>query len=237
MRFIFLIGVEGAGHGLMRSVLKPFLSLPTTVDQGGWHQPMVALWDSHNVEAVKTKCAIYARWEAKRASMWATHAFESASFPFGQPRDALRRPNIANIQEMIYGFGFEFVPIVIYRNFYDCVYSGIRRGFTDNVALQARIIQDNLFAIHQQLQSQTYVTVKFETLVKYPEVYMKPLAKILDVDQSIIEEGVCNIGSPGSAPKGFAYDVRGLVCTHSVDEIHTQFAMRDLEFMSEAQYV
>lgn len=203
MKFLFVVGVEGTGHGMLRSVLHGHLQLPTIVDQGGWHRLLVEHWDAcqrsrvrdtslHDLRSLETQVYnILAQYELQGV----THLFESASFPYGNPRDALRRPDLIGFHDVLAGV-VDIRYLVCYRNPVAAAYSAIRRGFTDNVYLQARIVESNLVHIERQfrqLPAACYRVLPFERFCQQPLSFTPDLAKWWDLDEAMLVHGAQSI--------------------------------------------
>lgn len=117
------------------------------------------------------------------------------SFPFNNPRNTLRRPDIIELTDIIKDL-MEYKLLVLYRNPILATYSGIRRGFTDNVRLQAKIVEDNLIYIASQMSTidkALYKVIDFDEFLVHPIAYVKPLAVWWDLDEELLIKGLQNI--------------------------------------------
>ena len=208
MIFLFLVGVEGTGHRMIRSLLADQLNEPSVVDEGAWHDLLIARWNqlsavrSENSSLPKRDSELLRRelsrafGEYRRHNI--THLFDSSSFPYGQPRDAQRRPDILDFEELVAGF---VTPkhLVLYRDPVSATYSAVRRGFTKDLHLQARIVECNLLYIaqqFQQLQANTYRVVHFEEFLKNPAHHVDRLADWWNLDRAVLERGLSNLRKP-----------------------------------------
>lgn len=196
MKFVCIIGVEGSGHGMIRSLLKEWLQQPNVIDQGQWHYPLTELWNLHNNNKNTNKLIEYVKIGINfYKTQGITHLFESASFPFGQPRDALRRPDIQQLQQILEDVGVEYKPLVLYRNPISSTYSGYRRGFTDSLKLQARIIEDNMNYIMCCINHQCK-TINFEDFCNYGNLYLEKLGRWFDIPTDTLVRGFYTITDP-----------------------------------------
>jgi hypothetical protein len=218
MKFLFLVGVEGCGHHMVRAVMHRFLQQPNFVDQGKWHNVMVDFFDveAWNSEPrslfasfTRRNTALERTLQAREriqsilkecVSIGITHLFESASFPYGQPRNTLRRPDILFLAETLQGW-VDLRMLVLYRNPIAASYSGFRRGFTENLLLQAKIIEDNLIFLNAQLgqcPKDIYKTLTFESFLANPRVYVEPLASWWQLDKQELGVGLEALRTPTS---------------------------------------
>lgn len=193
MKFIFIIGTEGSGHGMIRSLFKNYLNLYNVIDQGAWHAPLVALSDCCNESHYKSIYNMLQETlkEYKRNTHFAdnTTLFESASFPFGQPRNAFRHPNISLLLNTLISIGITPKCLVLYRDPVDCVSSAVRRKFTDDVLKQAKIVKHNLSYIKSELNndyfSSYYKCVDYDLFLDTPEDHIYGIKEWLEISQAI----------------------------------------------------
>jgi len=208
MKFIFVIGIEGAGHDMVRALLQPAIAHPEFVLCGKWRNVLVNHWDSRaryhkefsflsnlNRATVKEEFqAIIRKYRAEGK----THLMEDMSFPYHQPRNAMRRPDIIDFVDMVEGQA-DLKILMLYRNPVTATYSGLRRGFTKNVYEQARIIEDNLVYINQSLSvcgPDIFKILVFEDFLKAPKRYLPGLAAWLDLEEEILAKGIQNLREP-----------------------------------------
>lgn len=217
VKFIFLIGVEGAGHHLMREVLFDFTSAPFVADQDKWHFWCINIWNAHNNQDALIRDTKSLK-HCLRFPPNISHAFESASFPFDNPRDTLRRPDIVTLTDTLLERDVEPRYIVLYRNPIAATLSSVRRGFSDSIPLQARIVEDNLNHIQMQLSQydNCYRSIVFEDLVSNPDEYIVPLADWIGVNTSYIGD----IGSkikPTNKPPEDQGGIKQILTQHKID--------------------
>lgn len=141
MIFVPVIGVEGSGHAMSKSLMEhPSVSID------GLNREMLDWWhwqDDKHGEIVKQGLK-------KLEADGKTHYVCTSSFPFDNPRDTLRRPCVP----LMFETGCDKTRAVeLFRDPIDCVKSAIRRNFTNDWMLQARIVEDNLIYIWFQLES------------------------------------------------------------------------------------
>jgi hypothetical protein len=199
IKFIFLVGVEGTGHSMIRSILKPIIGQPYFVDQGEWHSQMMTFWDPD--------ATLKQRFKGKRAIEKSikkyckdpyTHLLDTASFPYNQPRNALRRFDIIELIDVLKDF-CEVRLLVLYRDPISTAYSGIRRGFVKHPYLQAQIVEDNFIFISSQLSQispELYKILIFEDFLDHPESHIKLLSQWWGLDRIKLQEGIKYLKSP-----------------------------------------
>lgn len=203
MKFLFLIGVEGTGHGMIRAVLEDFLNQPNIIDEGQWHHFMIEYWDVkkrinegnlfsnplYRVQLINKLDGIFRTYSIKGV----THLFESTSFPYDQPRETLCRPDVIDFFEMIDKNLIDLRMLVLYRNPISVTYSAIRRGFTKNIILQAKIVEDNFIYIDRQLSvfdKKYYRVLPFEGFIDNPEIYIEGLSDWWGIEKEKLSKGI-----------------------------------------------
>ncbi len=201
MKFIFLIGVEGSGHHMITAILKEAIESTSFCDYQLFHQILTERWnstDNSNKIIITNKLkSLFIDYE----NQGFTHIFESASFPFDQPRDGLRRPDIIELTEILESLKdiIDYRYLVLYRNPISATNSALRREFTDNILLQSKIIEDNLNHIMNQLKCISYNKYKilnFENFLFNPNSYSNKLAHWLGLNENTIINGLNNIRKP-----------------------------------------
>jgi len=198
-KFLFLAGVEGTGHSMIRSILKPIISQPYFVDQGEWHLQMMNFWDPDAPlkQRLKGKNAIEKSIK-KYSNDPYTHLLDTASFPYNQPRNSLRRFDILELIDILKDF-CEVRLLVLYRNPISTAYSGVRRGFVKHPYLQAQIIEDNLIFLNAQLSQippELFKILIFEDFLIKPEKHIKPLSQWWSLDELKLQEGIKFLKKP-----------------------------------------
>ena len=203
MKLLFLIGAEGSGHHLFRSLLKSHFAKPWFLFEGDWHQHLIDCWDSEKrwQQAPLDSCGDV-RLDATLAGIFSqlqqqgvTHVYENASFPFNNPRNTLRRPDLLDFDRRT-GANLQCRYLALYRDPVSMAYSAIRRKFTANPYLQCRIVEDNLIHIASQLSvlgEHRYKTVVFEELVSAPDQFVAPLAEWWNLDPQLVANDLANI--------------------------------------------
>ncbi len=214
MKFLFLIGIEGSGHHMFHSILESHEERKGFVSRGLWRPPLVHQWNTAPKRGIKDKLSdlvklkipettnllkeelthIFERYKQEGV----THFLESVSFPFENPRNTLRRPDIIELTDIIKDI-MEYKLLVLYRNPISATYSGIRRGFTDNVRLQAKIVEDNLIYIASQMSTidkGLYKVIDFDEFLANPTAYVKPLSAWWNLDEELLTKGLQNIYKP-----------------------------------------
>jgi len=208
MKFIFVIGVEGAGHDMLRALFQEVTKQSYFVLAGNWRKILPNYWNSEaryksefgflrNMSREKVKNELHNIFR-NYAHEKMTHLMEDVSFPFNHPRNTLRRADIPDFIDLVPD-QVDLKFLVLYRNPVSATYSGIRRGFTKNVYEQARIVEDNLIYIDKSLSvcdQNLYRTLIFEDFLNEPHAYLKGLADWLGLDYSLLAQGIQNLREP-----------------------------------------
>lgn len=198
MTFLFIVGVEGAGHHLIRSVFSEFLNHSRCIDEGRWHGMFIDQWSSncrYSIEEMRARfnCIV----EAYK-SEGVTHLFECASFPFFQPRDSIRRPDLVETYEIV-SESAEVKFLVLDRDPVEATLSAVRRRFTDNLPYQAKIVEDNLVNIAAQLtqlESSCYRVIRFDDILDRPSANLEAIADWIDFPREILLSSADKVRRP-----------------------------------------
>ncbi|MGD1860557.1 MAG: hypothetical protein ACFB0E_11375 [Leptolyngbyaceae cyanobacterium] len=212
MKFLFVIGVEGTGHHMIGSILSDYTKRDDSVFEGEWHDLLANHWDYEKFKKheglfsfigqkdLKDKLKnIFQKYEANQVK----NLFEHTSFPYEQPRESLRRPDIINFEELTKDT-IDVKYLVLYRNPIAATYSAIRRKFTDNVYYQARIAESNYIYIERQFSQvpdNKYRVVHFEEFLENPEHYGKKLSEWWELEHEVVEVGLKNLRKPSGMSK------------------------------------
>ena len=199
--FLLLIGVEGSGHHLTLAFLKQFFIKQKVVSLQKWLPSLSSRWDA--LEPIQTKVPTSFKnrqqyiSEIKKTidnSPQVQFIYTSASFPYGLERDTLRRPDIIDMVELLSPY-VDLRPLVIYRDPVSCTYSAIRRGFNQNALHQARIVEDNLIFIKQQLETcgLEFRTINYERFVSNPDAYAAGYKQWWSIDDKSFSAGINQI--------------------------------------------
>lgn len=213
-RFLWMIGIEGSGHFLLRAVLEDYLGNSSVIDKGPHYPLLLQRWDAEQQPLPRgavgaTLDAIFGMY----AVAGITAVYEDTSFPFGgnapayeafasggSHRGALRRPDILDMLELLEGRA-EVRILVAYRSPVLTVASALRRGFSQNLHFECRLAE----AIHlsivgqlAQLPPDCYRTFCFEEFVRRPEAHVEPLAEWWRIPVAVIAGGLGRIRRAGS---------------------------------------
>jgi hypothetical protein len=126
-----------------------------------------------------------------------THLFEEASYPYHQPRNALRRPDLLGLRKMLPG-DVEMLPLVIFRDPVLCVGSALRRRFARDTMQQAYIIEDNLIHITSQVRFFDFRVLDFTGFIKDPAACIPALSRWAGIPADLLEQGVANLRTPAT---------------------------------------
>lgn len=193
MNYLFVAGVEGCGHHMVEALCSKALREPYVEKDGDWYNILLARWsmnphDVHDEDAMKKAIP----------GGKITHLYSQTSFPFDNPRDPLRRPDL---MDMIRLMKVPTKILVLVRDPVLCTYSAIRRGFTDNLMLQARIVEDNLIYLLSQLsqlhRSQVHL-VNVEQAHGNAANFAKFISELWEIDTDLILCGVSEIKKMGT---------------------------------------
>lgn len=203
---LFLIGVEGSGHHLTRAFLTHFFQKEEVVLLDKVFPFLFYRWDALQDNLQKESPKLTTREEYSSAiatvmknSPQLNFMYSSASFPYGLKRDTLRRPDIIDVIELMEPY-FEFRLMLIYRDPISCAYSAVRRKFNDNALHQARIVEDNLIFIKQQIEASglDYRSVSYENFISKPDSYSKMFEQWWDINSVSFQKGKQQIRKPTS---------------------------------------
>ena len=192
---------------------------PGVIAEGKWREMMASYWDSYY--RYKSEFSLLSRTNRNKIRhQWqgiiqqykkegVSHLVEDMSFPYGQPRNTLRRPDLIDFTDML-ASEVDMKILVLYRNPVSATYSSIRRGFTNNVYEQARIVEDNLIYIDRQLSvigHHTFRVLPFEHFLATPHAYLEGLANWMEVDLDLLRKGIAHLYQPHS-PKNIPSKTR-----------------------------
>ncbi|NEQ45240.1 MAG: hypothetical protein F6K00_17435 [Leptolyngbya sp. SIOISBB] len=208
MQLLFLIGVEGTGHHMMGRVLSGYKTRPDSIVEGRWHDLLLERWNYESCLKCYPVSSLGFKEKSLKDELKAIikeyeeahylNLFEYTSFPYDQPREALRRPDILEFHDLLNDI-IEIKYLVMYRNPITATYSAVRRNFTDNIYLQAKIAESNYIYIERQLSqiSPTYYrTLHFEDFLDDPQYYGQKLAAWWNLDYETIENSFPKLRKP-----------------------------------------
>lgn len=216
LKFHFVVGVEGTGHHMIKALMHEQLKRDDSIFEGEWHKFLAEHWDydlrfknSNNLVGILTRKDLknnllntFNKYKNQRI----LHLFEHTSFPYEQPREPLRRPDIIEFSDIMEDFRdfIEVQYLVLYRNPIAATYSAIRRDFTSNIYHQAKIAESNFIYIERQftqIPKDHYRVVHFEEFLKNPEDYSHKLIDWWGLDPSAVMQGVSNLIKPSGLSK------------------------------------
>ena len=196
MIFIWVIGVEGSGHHMVFNALfhkfKTKNNFLFESDGKGaltnLHNNFSSLFEPESTpdEKLKAKKNIHRSLSAFRESNSKEELilFDRNSHPYSNPRNTLRRWDIIDFVEIVSEYSKPKLLILV-RNPINATYSCIRRGMTNNVYLQAKIIEDNFNCINNQIQtfdnSSIYRILDYDHFFHDPMFFIKCLADWLEM--------------------------------------------------------
>ena len=208
MKLLFVVGVEGSGHYMFRSLMQEVIAQPHFTIEGEWREVMAKYWNFYyrhqwEFSFFSKKDSAWVKRSWKRAfeqcgERGVTHIMEDMSFPYNHPRNTIRRPDLIDFVELLAGLA-DIKFLALYRNPVSATYSGLRRGFTKNVYEQAKIVEDNLTYINCQLSvigRERFRVLPVDQFLLTPESYVERVAKWTEVDPKLLKQGVSNIRQP-----------------------------------------
>jgi hypothetical protein len=212
--FLWLVGIEGSGHFLLRSILRDYLSQSAVIDKGPHYPLLIQRWDVEQQllpqpAVANTLARVFEMYEESGVSV----VYEDTSFPFGgfeskyagfvsdgSHRGALRCPDILDLVRILEGIA-DVRIIVAYRSPVLTVSSALRRGFSNNLEFECRLAE----AIHLHITSQLaqlpqriYRTFEFEDFLARPEEHVEALAAWWGIPIEILSGGLERIRKTGT---------------------------------------
>ena len=208
MKFLFVVGVEGSGHFMLRALMQHVISQSYFLNEGEWREIMSRYWDPYyrhksefSLLGRMNRNKIKRRWQKiirQYEKDGISYLMEDMSFPYNHPRNAIRRPDIVDFVDLLEE-EVDIKFLALYRNPVSATYSGLRRGFTGNVYEQARIVEDNLIYIDRNLSAlgpSWFRVLPFEKFLATPSHYIQGLANWIEVDIELLQKGIANLRSP-----------------------------------------
>lgn len=212
--FLWLVGIEGAGHHLMRDVLRVHLKKINVIDKGPHYPLLLQRWDAEQTALSRTAVKrSFATLFQAYASAGITTVYEDTSFPFGgvevgyedfasdgSHRGPLRCPDILDLVELLEGLAVLRI-LVIHRSPLLTVSSALRRGFSNKIQYECRLAEAVHLHITRQLSClppTLYRTLCFEDFVQRPEIYVNPLADWWMIPLDDVRSGISAIRAAGT---------------------------------------
>lgn len=213
-KFLWLIGIEGSGHHLIRDILKSLIANAKTIDKGPHYPLLLQRWDTEQIPlpqnaVINSLKSIFDTYNAQQIST----IYEDTSFPFGDSaseylhfvspgtfRGPLRRPDIMDMIQILQKFT-NLKILVAYRNPILTVASALRRGFSTKPYFECRLAEAIHLGIVNQLKlidSSRYKIIHFERLIRNPESHITPLSEWWDIPEDDIRKGIIHIRGAGN---------------------------------------
>ena len=213
-KFLWLIGIEGSGHHLIRDVLRDFLVRPEVVDKGSYYPLLIQRWDDQQKPLPQPAVRrlnkeIFDDYKARECS----HFYEDTSFPFGDVekpfsryvaggshRGPGRHPRIGDLLELMEGL-VDFRILVISRSPLATVRSTLRRGFSNDLEFECHLaesIHSYLSEELRRLPSRLYRTCQYDDWIANPKALVQPLADWWEIEPELIAGGIARIRPPSS---------------------------------------
>ncbi|BAM83500.1 hypothetical protein CYME_CMT594C [Cyanidioschyzon merolae strain 10D] len=183
--YFFIAGIEGAGHGTLREVLKPCATtevLDPNLHLDGGDDPKhryakffsesleLALQDQHLVSASRrTPCILDA----------------VSTFPIGPEREPARRPDLEVLLDLHQRGVLDLRILVLWRDPLRCIqYTSSRSKSLDPLYL-ARVAEESLLYLSKQLEqmpSDIWDIINYDEFVQNPSRFESTIAALLPRD-------------------------------------------------------
>jgi hypothetical protein len=215
MKLLWLVGIEGSGHHMMRDVLRDFLTSRAVIDKGAYYPLWVQRWDGEQEplprQAVRN---VLEEILGEYQSSDCTHIYEDTSFPFGGTEEAFatcvsgtenrgvhRKPDVSDLIDLI-GDLVDLRILVMHRSPQATVNSALRRGFSSDPGFECELaegINDYLSGEIARLPPDCYRTCHFDDFIKSPLKHVLPLAEWWGIPPDLIREGLSRLKEPAAA--------------------------------------
>lgn len=212
--YVFICGVEGAGHHAMEAVLRQ-VNKSVNLALVGYNPGLHSFSKHKNVSrayqfpsidygAYSRGMKYYLEKSASAAGKFLVVDSRN-SYPEGFGCGSLAHPDLVFLSKMD-GKIVDLRVIVIYRDPTATVLSSVRRfqveNFTyKNYQYQARNVQESLTIINNGLSfvpCGKSLRVSYEELLDVPSSYVEPLSRIFGIQQNIMEEAMLQLKKPTS---------------------------------------
>lgn len=211
-KLLWLVGIEGSGHHLVRDLLHDFLVSPQVVDKGGYYPLWVQRWDDQQKPLPQPAVrelnkAILEDYQARQC----THVYEDTSFPFGGVGPDLskyvssetyrgpgRHPRINDLLELLDEL-VDFRILVLYRSPLATVRSTLRRGFSNDLEFECQLAKSIHSYLSQELRrlpAGLYRTCHYVDWLANPEALAQSLADWWEIEPGLIDKGLSRIRPP-----------------------------------------
>ena len=220
VKFLFVVGPPGVGHMMFYSLMvnildeKKVISAKILLQKGAafkdspelnkllsniWNPTLHAVPRS-DYDHVKSRV----RQEIQAlTSAGCTHFLATHTFPYGHPYP--KTPDGGNIPNLVELHGFmddisDIKLLVMYRDPVAVTWSAIRRGFTKDLMLQAKIVERNFIYIVEQLKScpkDNYKIMRYEDFFTKYDSCIDTVSNLWQLDKNAF---VHDIKSPADVP-------------------------------------
>ena len=202
MLFIWAVGVEGSGHHMVFDVLfhklktKKYFMFESDGDGAlkELHQNLSKLFEytsssTDRLQARKNIDQLLSTY-SKMDTIEELLLFDRNSHPYLNPRDTLRRWDIIDFVDIVSKHAKPRL-LVLLRNPLNATFSCLRRGFTNNITLQAKIIEDNFICINSQLQTindqRVFRILDYDDFFHDPKFYIERLSGWLKINEEVLD--------------------------------------------------
>lgn len=214
IKLLWLIGIEGSGHHLVRDLLRDYLKTPEVIDKGPHYPYWLHHWDvcSKPLPIPAVRGALQQVFGCYGEAGIHT-IYEDTSFPFGDPEPAygslisggdqrgpLRCPDMLEMVEWTREL-VDLRILVSYRSPVSTVHSVLRRGFSNNPRFECQLAERTHLYLSSQLQllpPGSFRTFHFEQLLEQPQAHLESLAEWWGVPSGVLGGSLKAIGRPAS---------------------------------------
>jgi hypothetical protein len=210
--FVFVAGVEGAGHHALVSVWETLQAHSVALELIVFDQTFHSLGIENHASYHYASIRLEQHFEAMKP------IFEKArknkaividaqnSYPMGAYAGSLAHPDLLYLQEFD-GVLYDLRVIALYRDPTDTVLSAVRRFYDEGEAAyktpeyQARMVSESLVNINNNLPHLPcgkWMMMKYEDFVANPRQFSGPFSRLLKVPKQSLEHAFDRVRRPPS---------------------------------------
>jgi hypothetical protein len=180
--YLFIAGIEGAGHDTIREVLKVCAKLEVTnptihLDGGEEPEHRYAKFFAESLELALQDRHLLA---ARGADMVILDA--KSTFPMGPEREPTRRPDLEVLLDLHRKERIELRMLVLWREPLRCVQHIASRMKNRDPLFAARVVEESLLYLSKQLENlpaEFWTILRYDDFVANPSRYASALTSLL----------------------------------------------------------